>query len=174
MALSPKNPGGMDFDLGGFPSPAQEKLVPLLSFHKKHAIITVLSSKKQGGESMKIQESGENYLETILLLEMRNGTVRAVDIANKLGFSKPSVTRAMGVLKKAGLVDQELYGTIRLTDAGRKRANEIYDRHVLIKEFLMTVLSLDAVTAETDACRIEHIVSPLTIERMRAVLREKR
>ena len=80
----------------------------------------------------------------------------------------------MGVLKKAGLVDQELYGTIRLTDAGRKRANEIYDRHVLIKEFLMTVLSLDAVTAETDACRIEHIVSPLTIERMRAVLREKR
>ena len=123
---------------------------------------------------MKIQESGENYLETILLLEMRNGTVRAVDIANELGFSKPSVTRAMGVLKKAGLVDQELYGTIRLTDAGRKRANEIYDRHVLIKEFLMTVLSLAAVTAETDACRIEHIVSPLTIERMRAVLRENR
>ena len=123
---------------------------------------------------MKIQESGENYLETILLLEMRNGTVRAVDIANELGFSKPSVTRAMGVLKKAGLVDQELYGTIRLTDAGRKHANEIYDRHVLIKEFLMTVLSLDAVTAETDACRIEHIVSPLTVERMRAVLREKR
>ena len=64
---------------------------------------------------MKIQESGENYLETILLLEMRNGTVRAVDIANELGYSKPSVTRAMGVLKKAGLVDQELYGTIQLT-----------------------------------------------------------
>ena len=77
---------------------------------------------------MKIQESGENYLETILLLEMRNGTVRAVDIANELGYSKPSVTRAMGVLKKAGLVDQELYGTIQLTEAGRKRANEIYDR----------------------------------------------
>ncbi|HIV67622.1 MAG TPA: metal-dependent transcriptional regulator [Candidatus Butyricicoccus stercorigallinarum] len=123
---------------------------------------------------MKIQESGENYLETILLLEMRNGTVRAVDIANALGYSKPSVTRAMSVLKKAGYVDQESYGTIRLTEAGRKRANEIYDRHVLIKEFLMTVLSLDAETAETDACRIEHIVSPLTIERMRALLREKR
>ena len=123
---------------------------------------------------MKIQESGENYLETILLLEMRNGTVRAVDIANELGYSKPSVTRAMGVLKKAGYVDQQSYGTIRLTDAGRKRANEIYDRHVLIKEFLMTTLALDAVTAETDACRIEHIVSPLTVERMREVLREKR
>ena len=119
---------------------------------------------------MKIQESGENYLETILLLEMRNGTVRAVDIANELGYSKPSVTRAMGVLKKAGLVDQELYGTIQLTEAGRKRANEIYDRHVLIKEFLMTVLSLDARTAETDACRIEHIVSQTTIDRIRLSL----
>ena len=123
---------------------------------------------------MKIQESGENYLETILLLEMRNGTVRAVDMANELGYSKPSVTRAMGVLKKAGLVDQELYGTIQLTEAGRKRANEIYDRHVLIKEFLMTVLSLDARTAETDACRIEHIVSQTTIDRIRALLQEKR
>ena len=123
---------------------------------------------------MKIQESGEHYLETILLLEMRNGTVRAVDIANELGYSKPSVTRAMGVLKKAGLVDQELYGTIQLTEAGRKRANEIYDRHVLIKEFLMTVLSLDARTAETDACRIEHIVSQTTIDRIRALLQEKR
>ena len=123
---------------------------------------------------MKIQESGENYLETILLLEMRNGTVRAVDIANELGYSKPSVTRAMGVLKKAGLVDQERYGTIQLTEAGRKRANEIYDRHVLIKEFLMTVLSLDARTAETDACRIEHIVSQTTIDRIRALLQEKR
>ena len=123
---------------------------------------------------MKIQESGENYLETILLLEMRNGTVRAVDIANELGCSKPSVTRAMGVLKKAGLVDQELYGTIQLTEAGRKRANEIYDRHVLIKEFLMTVLSLDARTAETDACRLEHIVSQTTIDRIRALLQEKR
>ena len=123
---------------------------------------------------MKIQESGENYLETILLLEMRNGTVRAVDIANELGYSKPSVTRAMGVLKKAGLVDQELCGTIQLTEAGRKRANEIYDRHVLIKEFLMTVLSLDARTAETDACRIEHIVSQTTIDRIRALLQEKR
>ena len=123
---------------------------------------------------MKIQESGENYLETILLLEMRNGTVRAVDIANELGYSKPSVTRAMGVLKKAGLVDQELYGTIQLTEAGRKRANESYDRHVLIKEFLMTVLSLDARTAETDACRIEHIVSQTTIDRIRALLQEKR
>ena len=143
-------------------------------FQKLCYNISTFYTIKQGGEFIKIQESGENYLETILLLEMRNGTVRAVDIANELGYSKPSVTRAMGVLKKAGYVDQESYGTIRLTDAGRKRANEVYGRHVLIKEFLMTILSLDAVTAETDACRIEHIVSPLTVERMREVLREKR
>lgn len=134
-------------------------------------VVWILES---GGDFMKIQESGENYLETILLLEMRNGTVRSVDIANELGYSKPSVTRAMGVLKKAGLVEQESYGTIHLTDSGRKRANEIYNRHILIKEFLMTVLSLDAITAETDACRIEHIVSDTTIERMKAVLQEKR
>ena len=123
---------------------------------------------------MNIHESGENYLETILLLEMHNGTVHAVDIANALGFSKPSVTRAMSVLKKAGYVDQESYGTIRLTEAGRKRANEVYDRHILIKQFLMTILSLDTETAEADACRIEHIVSERTIERMRAVLQEKK
>lgn len=123
---------------------------------------------------MKIHESGEDYLETILRLEMRNGIVRAVDVANELGYSKPSITRAMGVLKKAGLVEQEAYGSIHLTPEGRKRANEVYDRHVLIKEFLMAVLSLDAGTAETDACRIEHIVSPLTIQRMREVLHEKR
>ena len=123
---------------------------------------------------MNIYESGENYLETILLLEMRNGTVHAVDIANELGYSKPSVTRAMGVLKKAGFVDQEAYGTIRLTDEGRKRANEIYERHTLLTQFLMTTLSLDSETAETDACRIEHIISERTMQRIREVLHEKK
>ena len=123
---------------------------------------------------MNIYESGENYLETILLLEMRNGTVHAVDIANELGYSKPSVTRAMGVLKKAGFVDQEAYGTIRLTDEGRKRANEIYERHTLLTQFLMTMLSLDSETAETDACRIEHIISERTMQRIREVLHEKK
>lgn len=119
---------------------------------------------------MKIHQSGEDYLETILLLEMRNGSVRAVDVANKLGYSKPSVTRAMGVLKKAGLVQQEAYGNIYLTDEGRRRAVEVYDRHVLIKQFLMTTLQLDDRTAENDACQIEHVISPKTVERMRAYL----
>ena len=122
---------------------------------------------------MRIQQSGEDYLETILLLGMRNGTVRAVDVANKLGFSKPSVTRAISVLKKAGLVEQEAYGNIYLTEEGRRRAVEIYDRHTLIKEFLMTILSLDEATADHDACHIEHIISPKTLERMRAVLNKE-
>ncbi|WP_087065628.1 metal-dependent transcriptional regulator [Intestinibacillus massiliensis] len=119
---------------------------------------------------MKIQESGENYLETILTLERRNGVVRSIDIANELGFSKPSVSRAMGVLKKAGLIEQEAYGNIQLTEAGRARATEVYRRHLLITRFLVETLELDPVIAEQDACRIEHVISPETLSRMRAVL----
>lgn len=119
---------------------------------------------------MKIQESGENYLETILNLERRNGIVRSIDIATELGFSKPSVSRAMSVLKKAGYIEQEAYGDITLTESGRKRAMEVYGRHQLITEFLVKTLDLDAETAEQDACRIEHIISEKTVMRMREVL----
>ena len=119
---------------------------------------------------MKIQESGENYLETILSLEQKNGVVRSIDIANELGFSKPSVSRAMGVLKKAGYIEQEAYGNIRLTEAGRARASEVYNRHVLLTRFFVERLSLDPKIAEQDACRIEHVISPETMERIRAVL----
>ncbi|MCB6365087.1 metal-dependent transcriptional regulator [Intestinibacillus massiliensis] len=117
-----------------------------------------------------MQESGENYLETILTLERRNGVVRSIDIANELGFSKPSVSRAMGVLKKAGLIEQEAYGNIQLTEAGRARATEVYRRHLLITRFLVETLELDPAIAEQDACRIEHVISPETLSRMRAVL----
>ncbi len=119
---------------------------------------------------MKIQESGENYLEAILNLERTKGVVRSVDIANKLGFSKPSVSRAMGVLRKAGLIEQEAYGNIVLTEAGRKRAKDVYHRHLLITKFLVQVLSLDADIAEQDACRIEHVISPETLEKMQNMI----
>lgn len=119
---------------------------------------------------MKIQESGENYLETILNLEQKNGIVRSIDIANTLGYSKPSVSRAMNVLKKAGYIEQEAYGNIRLTAAGRQRASEVYDRHLLITQFLIKILDLNPEIAEQDACRIEHVISPETVIRMRAVL----
>lgn len=119
---------------------------------------------------MKIQESGENYLETILNLERKNGIVRSIDIATELGYSKPSVSRAMSVLKKAGFIEQEAYGDITLTESGRKRAMEVYQRHQLITEFLMKVLDLDQETSEQDACRIEHVISEKAIVRMRSLL----
>lgn len=122
---------------------------------------------------MKIQESGENYLETILLLEGRNGSVRSVDIANELDYTKPSISRAMGVLKKAGLVTVGGNGQILLTDLGRSRANEIYSRHRLITRYLCLTLGLEESVAEEDACRIEHVVSPETVEHIRAFVEGK-
>lgn len=119
---------------------------------------------------MKIQESGENYLEAILGLERKNGIVRSIDIASELHVSKPSVSRAMSVLKQAGLIEQEAYGNIRLTDAGRTHASEVYERHVLLTRFFVEQLALDPTIAEQDACRIEHVISPETMERIRAVL----
>lgn len=116
---------------------------------------------------MKIQESGENYLEAILLLEDEKHRVRAVDIANALGVSKPSVTRAMGVLKKAGYIVQESYGDISLTEEGRRRARDVLNRHRLIQEFLMLSVGVDVETADQDACRIEHVISEETAEGMR-------
>lgn len=116
---------------------------------------------------MKIQESGENYLEAILLLEDEKHRVRAVDIANALGVSKPSVTRAMGVLKKAGYIVQESYGDISLTEEGRRRAGDVLNRHRLIQEFLMLSVGVDVETADQDACRIEHVISEETAEGMR-------
>ena len=81
---------------------------------------------------MKIHESGENYLETILLLQRKNGSVRSIDIANELGYTKASISRAMGILKKAEYINMERSGEINLTEKGFKNASEIYERHTLI------------------------------------------
>lgn len=118
---------------------------------------------------MKIQESGENYLETILELEQKNGVVRSIDVANALGFSKPSVSRAMHVLKQAGYINQESYGTISLTDKGRARASEVAQRHKLLTRFFVEELLLDPVLAEQDACRMEHVISIETMEKLQSV-----
>lgn len=85
---------------------------------------------------MKIQESGENYLETILMLEQKNGTVRSIDIANELEFSKPSVSRAMSILRTAGYITMDKNNLILLTEEGRRRAEAIYDRHCTLTRFL--------------------------------------
>ena len=115
---------------------------------------------------MVIHESGEDYLETILLIEERNKFVRSVDIANEMGFSKPSVSRAMGILKAAGFIVTDEGGQINLTQAGRDRARSIYERHMAIAGFLEKSLGGSKETALKDACRIEHDLSQETYDKI--------
>ncbi|MDR0434174.1 MAG: metal-dependent transcriptional regulator [Gracilibacteraceae bacterium] len=119
---------------------------------------------------MGIHESGEMYLETILLLTKRNGSVRSVDIAAELSYSKPSVSRAMNILKKNGFITVEKPGYIFLTKMGEQRAEEIHSRHELITAFLSSTLGVDKELAERDACRIEHVVSTEIVAAMRAYM----
>lgn len=114
-------------------------------------------------ENNRIHESGEDYLETILLLHNKTGFVRSVDIANELEYSKPSVSRAMGILKSNGLITIESSGQILLTEEGKAKANDIYNRHVTITSFLEK-LGVSSANAELDACKIEHIISDETFE----------
>lgn len=113
-----------------------------------------------------LRESGEDYLEKILQLEESNKIVRSVDIANALDVSKPSVNRAMGVLKKAGYINQEAYGDISLTPSGRARAEQIYKSHKMLTKFFVDVLKVDQKIAEADACRVEHVLSEQTLEKI--------
>ena len=107
---------------------------------------------------MKIQESAENYLETILSLRQRIGAVRSIDIVNELEFSKPSVSVAMKNLRENGYIEMDTEGYITLTDKGRAIAETIYERHTLISRWLIT-LGVNPKTAVEDACRIEHVIS---------------
>jgi DtxR family transcriptional regulator, Mn-dependent transcriptional regulator len=120
-----------------------------------------------GGSVLKIQESGENYLETILILKNRNGTVRSIDVANELGFSKASVSRAMSILKEAGLLVMEQNGNLVLTDSGMRKASAIYERHTLIAKFLEQTLGVDHETAVQDSCRMEHVISEKSFQLMK-------
>ena len=107
---------------------------------------------------MKIQESAENYLETILILRQRIGAVRSIDIVNELEFSKPSVSVAIKNLRENGYIEMDTEGYITLTDKGRAIAETIYERHTLISRWLIT-LGVNPKTAVEDACRIEHVIS---------------
>ena len=104
-------------------------------------------------------ESRENYLETILVLSKKNGSVRSIDIARELEFSKPSVSRAMGLLKESGHINIGANSEITLTELGLETANQIYERHRTITKFLMKTTNVSLDVAEKDACRIEHIMS---------------
>ena len=112
---------------------------------------------------MKIQESAENYLETILILQKRKGTVRAIDIVNELEFTKPSVSVAMKNLRENGYVLVSREGHITLTDKGMEIAQTMHERHTLISDWLKA-LGVNPKTAVEDACRIEHVISAESFE----------
>lgn len=116
---------------------------------------------------MEIRESGENYLETILILKERLGFVRSIDIATELDYSKASVSRAMSILKEAELIFIEKNGGINLTPAGQEHANKIYERHTLISEFLVKILNVSEETASADACKMEHTLSNETFQKIK-------
>lgn len=115
---------------------------------------------------MKVQESRENYLEAILILTQRNGFVRSIDVANFMDFSKPSVSVAMSNLKNALPVTVDDAGGIHLTEAGHAMAQQVYERHRTLTAFLKFI-GVDEVTAADDACRIEHVISQLSFEKIR-------
>lgn len=110
---------------------------------------------------MAIYESGEDYLETIYILNRKKQGVHAVDIANELGFSKPSVTRAMKILREAHLITVDEFNHIVLTEEGQARAEAIYEKHNAIARFLMHI-GVSEETAFKDACRMEHVLSEET------------
>ena len=122
---------------------------------------------------MQILESAENYLETILILRERLGEVRSVDIAKEMGFSKPSVSRAMSILRSAGYITMDKNNLILLTREGRQKAEAIYERHCILCRFLEDVLGISADTAAADACRIEHIISEETFDHIKSFLNEQ-
>ena len=112
---------------------------------------------------MKIQESGEMYLETILILQRSNGFVRSTDISEYMGYSKPSVSRAMGLLKAGGYIVMDEDNLITLTDSGNEVAQKIFDRHTTVTNLLMK-LGVPADIAAEDACKMEHVISDESFE----------
>lgn len=107
---------------------------------------------------MILQESGEMYLESIFVLSKKKDRVRSIDVVEYMGFSKPSVSRAIGLLKSGGYVNMDKDGHLTLTDAGEEVAQKIYERHELLSGFLVT-LGVSEETASADACKIEHHIS---------------
>lgn len=114
---------------------------------------------------MKIHQSAEDYLEKILMIQERKGEVHSIDIANELGFSKPSVSVAMKNLRLAGYISMDESGCITLEEPGREIATRIYQRHKLLTRILIS-LGVDEQTAAEDACKIEHDLSPETFDRL--------
>lgn len=115
---------------------------------------------------MKIYASGEDYLEAVLILQKKQGMVRSVDLARYMGFSKPSISHAVGVLKNGGFLTVDGDGFLHLTDIGREVAEKVYERHLFFTEQLVAA-DVDLETAEQEACRMEHVVSQDSFEKIR-------
>ena len=115
---------------------------------------------------MSLKESGEMYLETIYILSKSKSSVRSIDVAEYMNFSRASVSRGIGLLKKQDFILMDKDGYITLTDSGLKTAEKIYERHTVISKMLMA-MGIDEKTATEDACRIEHVISDKTFEAMK-------
>ena len=120
----------------------------------------------QGGIVLHIQESGEMYLETIYILSEKTGAVRSIDVGEYMGYSKPSVSRAVGILKKGGYLLMDKDGYLTLTESGLTVAKKIYERHTLLTDFLIR-LGVNEKTAVEDACKIEHDISDETFDALK-------
>ena len=115
---------------------------------------------------MRLQESGEMYLETIYVLSQSRSHVRAIDVGEHMGYSKPSVSRAMGLLKSGGYVVADAYGHLSLTESGRQIAEKIFERHTVLTEVLVQ-LGVPREVAAEDACKLEHVISDVSFEAMK-------
>lgn len=126
-----------------------------------------------GGTAVIIQESAEMYLETILILSKSKQFVRSLDVAEYMGYSKPSVSRGVSILKESGHLEMDKDNYLILTESGRALAEKIYERHTVLTEILIQ-LGVDPVTAAADACKIEHDISDTTFEAIKAHIQENR
>ena len=120
---------------------------------------------------MHIQESGEMYLETIHVLYKKNGRVRSVDVSEHMGYSKPSVSRAVGLLKNGGYIEVDQDGYITLTATGLALAEKIYERHTVLTNFLVS-LGVDPQVAAEDACKLEHAISDESLSAIKALIKK--
>ena len=121
---------------------------------------------------MKLKESGEMYLETIYVLSKKSSYVRSIDVCEEMGYSKPSVSRAVGLLKEGGYLSVGAEGSLHLTELGKEIAEKTYERHTVLSKFFM-YLGVSEESAAADACKIEHVISDETFAALKSYLNEK-
>ena len=122
---------------------------------------------------MKIHASGEDYLEAVLILQKKQGMVRSIDLARHMGFSKPSISHAVGVLRDGGFLTMDEDGFLHLTDIGREIAEKTYEKHCFFTRLLVDA-GVEPKTAERDACRMEHVISESSFQHLKKNMSEKK